>query len=200
MSPKVSSSFSHLICFYLLNPRALSSYLCVVPFFILPCQFHDFTSALLIPAFSEWAFLSSLLTEKLSLAADVVVYGEELLGRTLPQRRRQWEMWFCGSDQACCFTVQDRGLLSGFDGDVVSISLPQQVLESISSFPLHLLYFLLFSMSSSYTSVSLSSIFHLFTFLFCLCFDILSFSILSCCHTPPSILLISVHTLVHFNK
>lgn len=54
----------------------------------------------------------------------------------------------------------------GFDRDVVSVSLPQQVLESISSFPLHLLYFLLFSISSSYTSVSLSSIFHLFTFLF----------------------------------
>lgn len=59
-----------------------------------------------------------------------------------------------------------QGTLSGFDRDVVSVSLPQQVLESISSFPLHLLYFLLFSISSSYTSVSLSSIFHLFTFLF----------------------------------
>lgn len=34
---KISTSVSYLICFYFLNPGALSSYLCVVPFFILPC-------------------------------------------------------------------------------------------------------------------------------------------------------------------
>lgn len=96
----------------------------------------------------------------------------------------------CRSDKACCFMVQDKATLSGFDGNFMSISLPQQLLESISSFLLHLLCLLLFPTSSS--SVSLYSIFHLCSFFSFLCFEMLS-----CSYSPPSVLLISVHILVH---
>lgn len=76
LCPKISTSVSHLICFYLLNPEALFS--CVLCLFYL-----------------------------------ALLHGAR----------------------------QD--MQSGFDGDFVS--LPQQLLESMSSFPLHLLFLLVFS-------------------------------------------------------
>lgn len=64
--------------------------------------------------------------------------------------------------QSMLFHCAREGTLSGFDEDFVSISLPEKLLVSISSFPLHFLYPLLLSISSSYFPVNKQFFFALY--------------------------------------